>query len=666
MSLRIRRGTDAQRSGVTFLEGELVYATDTKKMFVGDGTTLGGIAVDSTTGSISQLADVNINGIQTGQILQWDGSQFIAGDDAGDKESVTGADSTILVDATNSSINLDGTVKGHVIPDQNEVYDLGSTTKRFNDLYLSGTTINLGGATITATGGEINMALKSSGNVDTNDNSITNTAAGGNITVSPTAQKIFKVDDTVGGTSFSVDTNLKSVSVDNGYGLKLATFNSAQYSAITAQTGQIVFDDPTKTLKIYNGTAWVSLSGGVGSDGFVEGQTYDVNINGNIVGDDSTLLIDTASKNLSLLTGTFAGLLQAGTLGSTTINNAGTVTSVIVDSTTINNTGIVTTKDLVSTDSANLTLVNVSDRINGDVFGSITGDAHIQGSITADDSSVFFDAVNRNVTVNNITANQINVADSISATEISSALKGSVFDESSNTMVDAINSTFSGASLTVNTSISTPVINSPNGEIQTNAVGANPARITFNRDSVGALATTQSIGRQLIMKNVDGVETIVGSHSMSEETYNWLHAPGGTYDFDNYVTFHKSGKVAISMGQAKISSEPAAHLEVGGNIKMDGGLIGGVQTISGPGAINVTTLHTEITTTGADAYTLANGVAGQIKTIAMVVDGGDGTVTPTTFANGTTITFDDVNDSITMIYGTNGWQVLALQGAVVA
>ncbi len=53
MSLRIRRGTDAQRSGVTFLEGELVYATDTKKMFVGDGTTLGGIAVDSTTGSIS-------------------------------------------------------------------------------------------------------------------------------------------------------------------------------------------------------------------------------------------------------------------------------------------------------------------------------------------------------------------------------------------------------------------------------------------------------------------------------------------------------------------------------------------------------------------------------------------------------------------------------------
>ena len=50
----------------------------------------------------------------------------------------------------------------------------------------------------------------------------------------------------------------------------------------------------------------------------------------------------------------------------------------------------------------------------------------------------------------------------------------------------------------------------------------------------------------------------------------------------------------------------------------------------------------------------------------MIVDGGDGTLTPTTLANGTTITFNDINDSVTMIYGTNGWQVLALQGAIIA
>ena len=675
MSLRIRRGTDAQRSGITFLEGELVYTTDTKKLYLGDGTTAGGIAVDSTTGSISQLADVNINGIQTGQILQWDGAQFIAGDDAGDQDSIFGADSTLLVDATNSSINLDGTVKGHIIPDQNETYNLGSASNKFNDLFLSGTTITLGTATISSDGSEItlsqpiNATVKSSGDVDTNDNSITNTAAGGNITIAPTAGKKLLVNDTVGGTSFAVDTTSKSIDIDNGYGLKLATFGSAEYSAIAAQPGQIVFDNPTKGLKIYNGTAWVAVEGGAGGAGVVEGQTYDININGDIVGDDSSLLINTQTKDLSLLTGAFTGVLQAGTLNADAINGTtvtttglGTFSSASVG-TNLTVSSLVTTNNLTSTGISTLNIVNATT-INGDIFGSVTGDAHITGTITAEDSSVFFDADTRDINIRNATSNTIN-ADQVNATQMFGSLVGSVFDESSTVMVDAINSTFQGTSATLD-SVSTPIIDSPDGTLTTNAVGANPAIMKYNRSAASAYALTQSIGRQLISKTIAGTETIVGSHSMSEDTFNWLHAPGGTYNYDNYVIFHKTGKVAISMGQANISAEPAAHLEVGGNIKMDGSLIGGVQVISGPGAIDVTTLHTEITTTGADAYTLANGVVGQMKIISMVVDGGDATVTPTTLATGTTITFDAVADNVTLVYGALGWLPIAVQNAVIA
>jgi hypothetical protein len=95
-------------------------------------------------------------------------------------------------------------------------------------------------------------------------------------------------------------------------------------------------------------------------------------------------------------------------------------------------------------------------------------------------------------------------------------------------------------------------------------------------------------------------------------------------------------------------------------------MIGSVQQISGPGAIDVTSYITEITTTGADAYTLADGVAGQIKIISMIVDGGDATITPTTLATGTTITMADVNDNITLLYGTNGWVNTANQGAIIA
>jgi len=92
-----------------------------------------------------------------------------------------------------------------------------------------------------------------------------------------------------------------------------------------------------------------------------------------------------------------------------------------------------------------------------------------------------------------------------------------------------------------------------------------------------------------------------------------------------------------------------------------------VQALSGAGAISLNTLHTALTTTGAQAQTLANGVNGQIKTISMVVDGGDGTLTPATLAGGTTITFGDVGDSVMLIYNTTGgWSIVSNTGCTVA
>lgn len=51
MSFKVRRGTDSQRSTITFAEGELAYTTDTKIVYVGDGTTAGGIAVGPAAGT---------------------------------------------------------------------------------------------------------------------------------------------------------------------------------------------------------------------------------------------------------------------------------------------------------------------------------------------------------------------------------------------------------------------------------------------------------------------------------------------------------------------------------------------------------------------------------------------------------------------------------------
>lgn len=70
MSLRIRRGTEAERSGIVFDLGEIVWTTNGYKLYVGDGTTQGGINIaqnlagdglqfDTVSGTL-QLAPLSI------------------------------------------------------------------------------------------------------------------------------------------------------------------------------------------------------------------------------------------------------------------------------------------------------------------------------------------------------------------------------------------------------------------------------------------------------------------------------------------------------------------------------------------------------------------------------------------------------------------------------
>ena len=108
-------------------------------------------------------------------------------------------------------------------------------------------------------------------------------------------------------------------------------------------------------------------------------------------------------------------------------------------------------------------------------------------------------------------------------------------------------------------------------------------------------------------------------------------------------------------------------LTVTGATTLTGGMVGGVQEITGAGAVDLTTLVTEITTDSADAFTLADGTQGQMKIIVGVdVSSGDATLTPATFANGTTITFGAAGESVTLVYTASGWNVVGINGATVA
>lgn len=130
-TLRIKRGTKTalqDSPGYTPLEGELVYTTDTKEVFVGDGATTGGTPVSVSTQNLEDLGNVQALAAQNDQILVYNGSNWAATDNPAIdvRGNIYGDDSTLLVDAINgkivgpietTSISCSGSILGSLIGD---------------------------------------------------------------------------------------------------------------------------------------------------------------------------------------------------------------------------------------------------------------------------------------------------------------------------------------------------------------------------------------------------------------------------------------------------------------------------------------------------------------------------------------------------------------------
>jgi len=61
MPLKLRRGTSSNRTSITPAEGEPIYTTDTKKLYIGDGSTAGGVVVDTTGVSDGDKGDITVS-----------------------------------------------------------------------------------------------------------------------------------------------------------------------------------------------------------------------------------------------------------------------------------------------------------------------------------------------------------------------------------------------------------------------------------------------------------------------------------------------------------------------------------------------------------------------------------------------------------------------------
>ena len=108
-TLRLKRGTKTAlqtNPGFTPAEGELVYTTDSKEVFVGDGVTQGGVPVSVSTQNLEDLGNVQALAAQKDQILVYNGSNWAATENPAldVRGNIYGDDSTLLVDAINGKI----------------------------------------------------------------------------------------------------------------------------------------------------------------------------------------------------------------------------------------------------------------------------------------------------------------------------------------------------------------------------------------------------------------------------------------------------------------------------------------------------------------------------------------------------------------------------------
>ena len=156
MALQIRRGTDAERQLFIPLQGEIIFTTDTKKLYVGDGTTVGGIAVD-TTGDGGGGADGNTTYGISAELVSGGANLRLTGSDSSTDNVKLAAGENVTIartDASTITISATGGGTGPVaLDDLTDVVIAGSPTAgqvlKFDGVnWVNGTDNTGGGATI--------------------------------------------------------------------------------------------------------------------------------------------------------------------------------------------------------------------------------------------------------------------------------------------------------------------------------------------------------------------------------------------------------------------------------------------------------------------------------------------------------------------------------------
>jgi|TARA_B100001964_G_scaffold34055_1_gene36241 hypothetical protein len=136
MALRLRRGTNSERGLITPADGELVYTTDTKRLYIGDGTTVGGNPVDTAGTAFGSNVDLNNYDLTGTGNINITGSITATGNITADGNLTLGGN-LIIGDAPSDTVSFLAKVESHVLPDVDGARNLGSSTNKFNQIWAN-------------------------------------------------------------------------------------------------------------------------------------------------------------------------------------------------------------------------------------------------------------------------------------------------------------------------------------------------------------------------------------------------------------------------------------------------------------------------------------------------------------------------------------------------
>lgn len=258
MALQLRRGSDAQRVAITFAEGEIVYTTDTKKLYVGDGVTAGGISATEYLDSSPSVLDKNLS--LNGYNINGTGNVNITG-------SVTSTSATIPLITVTQIKNTAG------------VYEFKNSTEGLENQVAISSLNNLSGLRLIAQStNDLSTADLTYGRIlfernDANGSVTTAVIDGGNSYISfvvandgnfATASQFLVWRDSklgIGTNDPSQKLDVRGNATVQGY-VQFGSFTTVERNLLSPVNGMIIYNASENRFQGYQGDTWINLDNG--------------------------------------------------------------------------------------------------------------------------------------------------------------------------------------------------------------------------------------------------------------------------------------------------------------------------------------------------------------------------------------------------------------------